>query len=124
MEAHRALLIVEEVVDVSQVVISANGEVSPRGSAFFQQRPRECGSAALHRLAHRAEAHEGPRGASTSRRRIPRPEIHPVADELNVDVALLALVELGGELVLLEELAKRTAEHETRETTRARSYQG
>jgi hypothetical protein len=83
---------------MSSSVISANGESAPGSCDLLQERLEDVVEL-LARLLH-AEPHE-----PEARPRVEDDdEDDPVADELDVDVRLLALVKLSRELVLLEEL--------------------
>ena len=85
-------------LSMSSSVISANGESAPGSCTFLQQRLEDAVEL-LARLLH-AQAHE----AEARLRVEDDDQDDAVADELDVDVRLLALVELSRELVLPEQL--------------------
>ena len=81
-------------LSMSSSVISANGD-SPPGSCTFCSSASKISVQLLARLPH-PQAHQ-----PQARLRVEDDhQDDPVADELDVDVGLLALVELRGELVL------------------------
>ena len=83
---------------MSSSVISANGESAPGSCTFFEQRLEDVVQL-FARLLH-AQADE-----TQARLRVEDDDQDDaVADELDVDVRLLALVKLGRELLLLEQL--------------------
>ena len=83
---------------MSSSVISAKGESAPGSCTFFSSASKMWFSSSL---AFFTRSRTRPR---LDLRVEDDDEDDAVADELDVDVRLLALVELGGELVLLEEL--------------------
>ena len=85
-------------LSMSSSVISANGE-SRAGLLHLLEQRLEDAVELVARLAH-AQAHQAEARLGVE----DHDQDHAVADELDVDVRLLAFVELSGELVLLEEL--------------------